>query len=104
MTVLSMSAAWMAPTTVSIAFAWPAAVRIRACRSPSARRTAACLRSEEHTSELQSHSDLPSFPTRRSSDLGVDGADARLDRLRLAGRRQDPGLPVTVGAQDSRLL
>src|SRR5918998_1635321 len=30
---------------------------------------AAWLRSEEHTSELQSHSDLPSFPTRRSSDL-----------------------------------
>src|SRR5947207_2918033 len=29
----------------------------------------AYLRSEEHTSELQSHSDLPSFPTRRSSDL-----------------------------------
>src|SRR5438034_334746 len=27
------------------------------------------IRSEEHTSELQSHSDLPSFPTRRSSDL-----------------------------------
>src|SRR5882672_8167256 len=26
-------------------------------------------RSEEHTSELQSHSDLSSFPTRRSSDL-----------------------------------
>src|SRR5215204_5330962 len=26
------------------------------------------LRSEEHTSELQSHSDLHSFPTRRSSD------------------------------------
>src|SRR5476649_2066179 len=26
-------------------------------------------RSEEHTSELQSHSDLHSFPTRRSSDL-----------------------------------
>src|SRR5437588_629733 len=26
-------------------------------------------RSEEHTSELQSHSDLPSSPTRRSSDL-----------------------------------
>src|SRR5437588_756473 len=26
-------------------------------------------RSEEHTSELQSHSDLPSLPTRRSSDL-----------------------------------
>src|SRR5476649_2276145 len=28
-----------------------------------------CGRSEEHTSELQSHSDLHSFPTRRSSDL-----------------------------------
>src|SRR5476649_663868 len=27
------------------------------------------LRSEEHTSELQLHSDLHSFPTRRSSDL-----------------------------------
>src|ERR1035437_2029301 len=26
-------------------------------------------RSEEHTSELQSRRDLPSFPTRRSSDL-----------------------------------
>src|SRR5579875_1805505 len=29
------------------------------------------LRSEEHTSELQSHSELHSFPTRRSSDLCV---------------------------------
>src|ERR1044072_4054643 len=28
-----------------------------------------CVRSEEHTSELQSHRDLHSFPTRRSSDL-----------------------------------
>src|SRR5476649_1304445 len=28
-----------------------------------------CRRSEEHTSELQSHRDLHSFPTRRSSDL-----------------------------------
>src|ERR1035437_9053460 len=27
------------------------------------------FRSEEHTSELQSHQDLHSFPTRRSSDL-----------------------------------
>src|SRR5476649_2213530 len=30
-------------------------------------------RSEEHTSELQSHSDLHSFPTRRSSDLCMAG-------------------------------
>src|SRR4030095_14922805 len=29
----------------------------------------AITRSEEHTSELQSHRDLHSFPTRRSSDL-----------------------------------
>src|SRR5476649_2190625 len=32
-------------------------------------RVAVRARSEEHTSELQSHSDLHSFPTRRSSDL-----------------------------------
>src|SRR4030095_13849833 len=29
------------------------------------------IRSEEHTSELQSHRDLHSFPTRRSSDLSI---------------------------------
>src|SRR5476649_2475562 len=34
-------------------------------RGPIPRST----RSEEHTSELQSHRDLHSFPTRRSSDL-----------------------------------
>src|SRR5476649_2740632 len=32
-------------------------------------------RSEEHTSELQSHSDLHSFPTRRSSDLHLRRLD-----------------------------
>src|SRR5579875_2259527 len=32
------------------------------------------VRSEEHTSELQSHRDLHSFPTRRSSDLHRAGA------------------------------
>src|SRR5215204_2556215 len=31
-------------------------------------------RSEEHTSELQSHRDLHSFPTRRSSDLSAHGS------------------------------
>src|SRR5882672_8679657 len=35
------------------------------------KRYGTLTRSEEHTSELQSHSDLHSFPTRRSSDLGV---------------------------------
>src|SRR5476649_2480347 len=33
-------------------------------------------RSEEHTSELQSHRDLHSFPTRRSSDLAMVSANA----------------------------
>src|SRR5437588_164068 len=49
-------------------------------------------RSEEHTSELQSHSDLPSFPTRRSSDLecprGVFRASARSTESRR--RRSSP--------------
>src|ERR671916_366948 len=36
--------------------------------SPEGRRELT-HRSEEHTSELQSHRDLHSFPTRRSSDL-----------------------------------
>src|SRR5476649_1365467 len=39
-------------------------------------------RSEEHTSELQSHSDLHSFPTRRSSDLPCFG------RSRFEGWRE----------------
>src|SRR5476649_818271 len=34
-------------------------------------------RSEEHTSELQSHRDLHSFPTRRSSDLWDTAASRR---------------------------
>src|SRR5476649_372412 len=40
-------------------------------------------RSEEHTSELQSHRDLHSFPTRRSSDL------ERCGRRGLRGRWDD---------------
>src|SRR5260221_605749 len=32
-------------------------------------------RSEEHTSELQSHRDLHSFPTRRSSDLRLNAPE-----------------------------
>src|ERR687893_754966 len=37
-------------------------------------------RSEEHTSELQSHRDLPSFPTRRSSDLRPTRRPQRVHR------------------------
>src|SRR5882672_10083462 len=38
-------------------------------RSPADIGCTVKKRSEEHTSELQSHRDLHSFPTRRSSDL-----------------------------------
>src|SRR5215204_3670333 len=42
----------------------------RTVASPGTRPPCALAnRSEEHTSELQSHRDLHSFPTRRSSDL-----------------------------------
>src|SRR5579875_975208 len=39
-------------------------------------------RSEEHTSELQSHRDLHSFPTRRSSDLCPQSSRRRRTRPR----------------------
>src|SRR5476649_2231805 len=38
-------------------------------RPPAGQGSRRGCRSEEHTSELQSHRDLHSFPTRRSSDL-----------------------------------
>src|SRR5476649_1421625 len=58
-------------------------------------------RSEEHTSELQSHRDLHSFPTRRSSDLSLrsrhDRALSRaLYELRHHARR------TAVGQADHR--
>src|SRR5882672_7255598 len=40
-------------------------------------------RSEEHTSELQSHRDLHSFPTRRSSDLRKADNSGRSDETPL---------------------
>src|SRR5436190_1550392 len=45
-------------------------------------------RSEEHTSELQSHSDLRSFPTRRSSDLAPRSAGAGGDVQPVGHREQ----------------
>src|SRR5215211_5801039 len=51
------------------AMAAPSRARRRAVAAPIPRPA----RSEEHTSELQSHSDLHSFPTRRSSDLPRHG-------------------------------
>src|SRR5882672_9499294 len=52
---------------------------VRSARSLTAFRT----RSEEHTSELQSHRDLHSFPTRRSSDLFVQDDWRATRRLTL---------------------
>src|SRR5215204_5161392 len=51
-------------------------------------QVAVVARSEEHTSELQSHRDLHSFPTRRSSDLARVGTPDR--------GRVPPGPPRTV--------
>src|ERR687893_23296 len=45
------------------------------------------IRSEEHTSELQSHRDLHSFPTRRSSDLDEPRVEEVLAGSGLAGDR-----------------
>src|ERR1044072_2369566 len=52
-------------------------------------------RSEEHTSELQSHRDLHSFPTRRSSDL---------DDAQREGKRghQDRPQPQLAGLDRGR--
>src|SRR5947207_546892 len=60
--------------------------RTAASTSASRRRRG---RSEEHTSELQSHSDLPSFPTRRSSDLVAQPRAAEIPDGRL-GTREVP--------------
>src|SRR5499427_11045606 len=51
-------------------------------------------RSEEHTSELQSHRDLHSFPTRRSSDLRGDLL-ARMTRFGFSARA---AIAATIGA------
>src|SRR5476649_1743847 len=53
-------------------------------------------RSEEHTSELQSHSDLHSFPTRRSSDLELQ----RREKPRCRSLAVPPDL---VGRERARL-
>src|SRR5215204_5014223 len=58
-------------------------------------------RSEEHTSELQSHSDLHSFPTRRSSDLAAVGPGVHVHRSpyrpRNAGSKLEAFEPFARG-------
>src|SRR5476649_1668261 len=59
-------------------------------------------RSEEHTSELQSHRDLHSFPTRRSSDLGEpDRQCAQVHAQRRARHRalRDRGSGALPGSR-----
>src|SRR6476646_6900311 len=65
--------------------------RIGARGSSKSTSWAAASRSEEHTSELQSHSDLHSFPTRRSSDLWPSGLHRRDRRLPVVGPAPDRG-------------
>src|SRR5476649_1471333 len=48
------------------------------------------VRSEEHTSELQSHRDLHSFPTRRSSDLHRRHAAEKERQDRVCGVVRSP--------------
>src|SRR5262245_10430050 len=73
------------------------------------------MRSEEHTSELQSlrhlvcrlHLDLHSFPTRRSSDLGVTRGDGNRSaggryargRRERGSRRSENWTPRALGGQ-----
>src|SRR5476649_2862303 len=68
----AVRATWMCwrSGTESLSASSPASAARRS--ASSALRLASSSRSEEHTSELQSHSDLHSFPTRRSSDLHLD--------------------------------
>src|SRR5215211_3609729 len=66
----------------------PARRKSRKNSLASASRLRSPSRSEEHTSELQSHSDLHSFPTRRSSDLG------------LFGLRFDPARELRTGPKE----
>src|SRR5476649_2736861 len=55
------------------------------------------VRSEEHTSELQSHRDLHSFPTRRSSDLRVERNCTHRRPTRPA-RLSSPRVRLSCGA------
>src|SRR5476649_1917558 len=61
------------------------------------RKTTPTSRSEEHTSELQSHRDLHSFPTRRSSDLLIDRP---IRPLFADGWRCDTQVTITVMSHD----
>src|SRR4030095_14769258 len=58
-------------------------------------------RSEEHTSELQSHRDLHSRPTRRSSDLVIIAPIVQLTMLGYAATTDVRNVPVLVVDEDA---
>src|SRR5215211_6205026 len=68
-------------------------------QAPPKRSYAATARSEEHTSELQSHRDLHSFPTRRSSDRAAEVLAVGGDRVEV-----DPGAEVDYYAGAAEAL
>src|SRR5262252_6573829 len=59
-------------------------------------------RSEEHTSELQSHRDLHSFPTRRSSDLSGRATSSTPSSRSELGWRRYRGSPSSRFRSPSR--
>src|SRR4030095_6934555 len=62
------------------------------------------LRSEEHTSGLQSHRDLHSFPTRRSSDLGeIDSMVLDTRTQSMLHQLQNSGVPMGAPARRDTL-
>src|SRR5476649_1191764 len=70
------------------------ALALKPTRAPNGRTG---RRSEEHTSELQSHRDLHSFPTRRSSDLD----DQLIDAVGIYFHHATPGLGARLEAYKS---
>src|SRR5215204_5169289 len=94
-------------TSVTSAFAFTSST-VPSVSPVSGSQTSSPSRSEEHTSELQSHSDLHSFPTRRSSDLDGEpvfdlcNLGLRLYVLDSAERLARIGVPdlLALGSED----
>src|SRR5215204_2765368 len=76
-------------TSEANALSWSTIVLMVSFSSRISPCTSTVTRSEEHTSELQSHSDLHSFPTRRSSDLAGNARDFGGECVELVHHRVD---------------
>src|ERR1044072_5259551 len=90
----AMRQAWacMIPRKRSRAAGSSRAGPCRVSMNPVSAASGGRRRSEEHTSGLHSHRDLPSFPTRRSSDLGLHDTEEAFARGRIVARRALQGL------------